>query len=166
MNRHRTIVLALCAANVLQLPTLAFAIRDNIMAWPERVSSQECVPCSSSSGTLSLSKRELHEKLKQGGMNVPRPLGPSTPVCQEVICNAQPVDYTWTVCIRTQSLPLRCQYFFHPYKVWFCPGHTWYKCTGSWSLPDGDCTPCSQSTSDTLPAGCTPPVPSGWEQCV
>ena len=163
MRTFRSTLLALCAINVLQLPALGAAVRDSLGGGPERVSTTACMPCSSSSEAV-LSKQALHEALQNSPSGDGE--GPSYPVCGDVICDVEPSLYTWTVCIKTQSSPLRCRYFTHPYKAWFCPGHTWYKCYGSWSGPGADCTPCSASTPGTLPSGCTPPVPPDWEQCV
>jgi len=166
MKSHQSILMGLCAINVIQLPGLVTALQSAMMGTPERASMAACQPCIASTRP-TITKAQLSDLLLSRGNNrASEPRSQEVPICQDVVCHVEPLIYTWTVCIQTQSQPLRCRTFSHPYKVWFCPGATYYKCYGSWSGPGANCTPCNATTPGTLPEGCTPPVPPDWTPCV
>lgn len=166
MKYLKSLLFAMVVASFVQLPRLAVALQRGMVDQPESVAAAACKPCSTSE-QLPASKEALWVSLF-----VREPVAEeaysatSFPNCGDVICDAEPQFYIWVVCIKTISTPLKCQRFTHPFKAWFCPGVTYYKCYGSWSVPGADCTPCDEGTPSTLPSGCTPPVPPEWAQCV
>ena len=166
MKCSRSIALVLAALNVLQIPALASSIQRSLGGDGSPTVLPPCAPCTTP-GAASNTQLEVYASIQSSLQNGGREPLASYPTCSGVLCqDADPQPYTWTVCRKTNKTPLKCQNFTHPFTVWFCPGHTWYKCTGTWSEPGADCTPCTSATPDTLPAGCTPDVPGGWEQCV
>jgi len=156
----RSVPFALVAINLIQLPALSQTIAVNASP-SQSVSAPE--PCGSCS--LSDSMHPTSDSVPSDPENTQNfnPLGPVQP-CSEVVCDADEELYTWSVCIEVQQQPKLCRVFRHPYKVWFCPGHTWYKCYGDWSGPQETCT-CTSQTPAVLPEGCTPPVDPTWEEC-
>lgn len=92
---------------------------------------------------------------------------PVAPTCPD--CTAE--LRVWYFCKRDQpEPPARCQLWKHKFKVFHCPGATYYNCDGyNWELVGTDCsvgeTTCSMQNPENLPLGCVPPVNHSWVYC-
>lgn len=157
----------LLTANVLALPNLVGAVGITpIDSHP----SKPC-PCSESGNKIDpLIAKDRQEDM--GKYDVPMPVGGggTVPACSTLeLGNCTRQEWTWYQCIKISSSPLDCDLWKHPFSVWYCPGHTYYQCNGSWSYVGGDCAVggagCSQNTPTTLPVGCQVPAEPGWELC-
>ncbi len=90
----------------------------------------------------------------------PSPLIPQCPTGSP--CTSQ--NWTWYFCLKVNNNPLQCQLWSRQFIRWFCPGINCHCCTGDWTMEEESCSSeglsCTSGSADTLPGGCTPPIPN------